>query len=143
MWISYTNETELNGYYLLIHPHCPYDYCSSEREQVNISLSHFNGADEQCNFNRAGTLCGTCKPGFSVSFGSSRCMKCGRLWPISLIMLAGVGGIVLVCALLFQNLMVAIGTINGILFYANIIGGNANIFFNDLPSLNFPSFIIT
>lgn len=57
-------------------------------------------------------------------------------------MFAGIGGIVLVCALLFLNLTVAIGTINSKLFYDNIISGNAKIFFNDLPSPNFPSFII-
>ena len=145
VWISYTNITTTKEYFLLIHPHCPYDYCLSEKEKVKISLSQINGDDEQCDLNRSGLLCGTCKPGFSVSFGSSRCIKCGRLWPLAvtgLILLAVIAGIGLVSALLFLNLTVAAGTINGILFYANIINGNASIFFNDLLTPSFPSVFI-
>ena len=136
--------TEPNDYYLLVHPRCPYDYCKTE--QVTISLSQPNGSNELCDFNRADTLCGVCLPGYSVSLGSSLCMKCyGKYWPLVLvgvILLEVIAGIAIVCVLLFLNMTVAIGTINGILFYANIVYGNASIFFNNLPPPSFPSVFI-
>ena len=143
-WINYTNTTtEPNDYYLLVHSRCPYDYCKTE--QVTISLSQPNGSNELCDFNRADTLCGACLPGYSVSFGSSRCMKCyGKYWPlvlVGIILLEVIAGIAIVCVLLFLNMTVAIGTLNGILFYANIVYGNASIFFNNL-STPFPSVFI-
>ena len=144
-WISYTNITGQNDYYLLTYSNCPYDFCKSETEQVVISLSNINDIDRQCDLNRAGVLCGACQLGYSVSFGSSRCIKCGKYWFIvllGLIVLAIIAGIALVGILLFLNVTVAIGTINGILFYANIINGNASIFFNDLPIPSFPSVFI-
>ena len=144
-WISYTNISRLEEYYLLIHQNCPYDYCLTKTTKINVSLGHANGVNKQCDFNRADTLCGACQPGFSVSFGSSRCIRCHKHWPrvlVGLILLAALAGIGLVCVLLFLNLTVAIGTINGILFYANIINGNASIFFKDLPSPSFPSVFI-
>ena len=144
-WINYTNTmTEPNDYYLLVHPRCPYDYCKTE--QVTISLSQPNGSNELCDFSRADILCGACLPGYSVSFGSSRCMKCyGKYWPLVLvgvILLEVIAGIAIVCVLLFLNMTVAIGTINGILFYANIVYGNSSIFFNNLPTPSFPSVFI-
>ena len=144
-WISYTNITGQNVYYLLTHSNCPYDFCKSETEQVVISLNNLNDINRQCDLNRAGVLCGVCQSGYSVSFGSSRCIKCGKHWFIALlglIVLAIIAGIALVGILLFLNVTVAIGTINGILFYANIINGNASIFFNDLPIPSFPSVFI-
>ena len=144
-WISYTNISRLEEYYLLIHQNCPYDYCLTKTTKINISLGHANGVNKQCDFNRADTLCGACQPGFSVSYGSSRCIRCHKHWPgvlVGLILLAALAGIGLVCVLLFLNLTVAIGTINGILFYANIINGNASIFFKDLSTPSFPSVFI-
>ena len=143
-WINYTNTmTEPNDYYLLVHPRCPYDYCKTE--QVTISLSQPNGSNELCDFSRADILCGACLPGYSVSFGSSQCMKChGKYWPlvlVGIILLEVIAGIAIVCVLLFLNMTVAIGTLNGILFYANIVYGNASIFFNNL-STPFPSVFI-
>ena len=145
-WISYTNITGQNDYYLLTHSNCPYDYCRSTTAQVSLSLDNLNDIDKKlCDLNRAGVLCGVCQSGYSVSFGSSHCIKCGKYWFImllGLIVLAIIAGIALVGILLFLNITVAIGTINGILFYANIINGNSSIFFNDLPIPSFPSVFI-
>ena len=141
-WVSNTTISELGESYLLIHPHCPYDYC---RQDVAVNLNQRNGADSQCAFQRRDTLCGACKSGYSLSFGSSQCIKCKSYWPvvlISIILLAVIAGIALVSALLYLELTVAIGTLNGIIFYANIINGNANIFFKQLRTPNFPSYFI-
>ena len=131
-WISYVSNTGNSSGYL-IHLHCPFDYCipSTSDHEIIINLNKLAGADAQCAYNRAGTLCGTCKPGFSLSFGSSRCILCSR-WHIyfSVILLAAfLAGIVLVTLLLMLNLTVAVGTLNGIIFYANIMGANSNILF--------------
>ena len=40
-----------------------------------------------------------------------------------------VSGILLVVSILVLNLTVAVGTLNGLIFYANIIGANTSIFF--------------
>ena len=86
-WISYMDQF---GY--IIHPHCPYDYCLPSTMKRTINLNMLNGSDEQCkefksslngsdtlcNFNRSGKLCGSCRPGYSLSFGTSECIKCSK-----------------------------------------------------------------
>ena len=76
---------------------------------------------------------------------SSRCIKCHKHWQVALvgiILLAIIAGIALVSLLLFLNLTVAIGTMNGVIFYANIINGNASIFFSNFPTYSSPSVFI-
>ena len=77
--------------------------------------------------NHTATLCGACKPGLSLSLGSSKCPKCPSYWPALFvaitvfIVLAGIG---LVILFLWLNITVAVGTLNGLLFYANIVAAN-------------------
>ena len=76
-------------------------------------------------------LCGTCQPGLSLSLGSSRCISCSAYWPANLagiLIVAFLAGIVLVALLLVLNLTVAIGTLNGIVFYANIVAVKSSTF---------------
>ena len=61
---------------------------------------------------------------------------------VGIILLAIIAGIALVSLLLFLNVTVAIGTMNGLLFYANIIYGNASIFFSNFPTYSSPSVFI-
>ena len=82
-----------------------------------------NNIDAQCNYNRSGLLCGKCKKGFSLVFGSSKCIKCSNS-NISLLISFALAGIVLVVFLLVLKLTVAVGTINGLIFYANIVSVN-------------------
>ena len=133
-WISNYNSTSTNlsGYNYLIYPHCPLDYCQPSTKKVYIDLNTENGSDAQCNFNRTGTLCGRCSPGLTLSLGSSRCIQCPSIWPLLFVVIliaAILAGIVLVSALLFLNLTVATGTINRIIFYANIVNANRSTFF--------------
>ena len=65
-----------------------------------------------------------CKPGFSSSFSNPRCIECPSNWykNFLLILIASVvGGVIIVIFMLALNLTVAIGTLNGILFYTNIV----------------------
>ena len=128
-WISYFNHTENSSGYL-IYLHCPFDYCSTSDHGITINLNEEDGADAQCAHNRAGILCGRCRPGFSLSLGSSHCISCLH-WHVNLpiiILAAIVAGIILVASLLVLNLTVAIGTPNGIIFYANIVAANQSTF---------------
>ena len=127
-WISYINETNLTGY--LVYPNCPFDYCLSTSPPVNVDLNQPNGADAQCAFARSSLLCGSCQPGLSLSLGSSRCLPCPSYWPALLIAIAIaaiLAGIALVTLLLLLNMTVAVGTLNGLIFYVNIVYANSNI----------------
>ena len=110
MWIGLSNYTNKTGF--VIHD-CPFDYCVEK--PVNISLRSSDNADEQCAYNRTATLCGMCKEGFSLVFGSSHCQECSVSY-ISLLILFTLACIALVTFIIFLNLTVATGTIHGLIF---------------------------
>ncbi len=125
-WISYINDTDLTGY--LVYPNCPFDYCLSTTQPVDLNQP--NGADAQCAFSWSSLLCGSCQPGLRVSLGSSRCLPCPSYWPALLIIItiaAILAGIALVTLLLVLNTTVAVGSLNGQIFYANVMYANKNI----------------
>ena len=129
-WISYTNETEPNGY--IVYSNCPFTYCLPPSSSPRIDLNIVDGADVQCNHNRRGTLCGACKESYSLSLGSTRCLECPPYWPaflVIIILFVILIGVAFVVAILFLNLTVAVGTINAIVFYVNIIDLQRSVFF--------------
>ena len=129
-WITYTSRGNISGY--VIHPNCPLDYCYPASVNIEINLSIQGGADAQCEYDRSGKLCGTCKPGLSLSLSSPHCLPCSRYWPILFVVIvlaALLLGIALVALMLILNLTVAAGTLNGLIFYANIVNANSNIYF--------------
>ena len=117
-WIRLDNETQT----LIIHPECVNDYCIS---RVPLSIS-VNNSDEQCNYNRTGVVCGGCSEGFSVVLSSSRCLQCSNNY-LALLVPFAFAGITLVFLLFVLNLTVSVGSINGLIFYANILAAS-NIF---------------
>ena len=125
VWISYVNRSNSSGY--LVYKYCPFDYCVPPNASEPINLNQPSGVDSQCALNRTGMLCGACKPGLSLSLGSSKCLKCPSYWPALFVVItvfAILAGIGLVVLLLWLNITVAIGTLNGLLFYANIVAAN-------------------
>ena len=60
--------------------------------------------------------------------GSNRCYYCNNNY-LSLIIVFILAGIVLVAFLLFFNMTVSVGSINGLLFYASIVKVNEFVFF--------------
>ena len=125
-WITFINDSKLPGY--LLYSHCPFDYCNSLN--ISIDLNQPNGADAQCAFNRSSLLCGSCQPGLSLSLGSPFCLQCPNNWPTLLAVItiaAVVAGIALVAILLVLNMTAAVGSLNGLIFYANIIHANKSI----------------
>ena len=132
-WIGYLDTTgtnTLNDYYL-IYPHCPLDYCLPPDVKVDINLTKIDGADSQCSNSRSGILCALCKPGFTLSLGGSRCIPCPvyDIYLTEILLIAPIGGIALIALMLVLKLTVDKGTLNGLTFYANIIGANSSIFF--------------
>ena len=121
-WVGYKQNNTSDG--LILHPHCPFDYCTPNK--LNMAV---DDSDEQCRNNRTGLLCGKCAQNFSLALGTNRCLQCSNdyLWIIVAFALAGVA---LVLLLLVLRLTVAVGTINGLVFYANIFAMNSATFFS-------------
>ena len=119
-WIGYNYENATQG--LILHPHCPFDYCIR-----NESFIVVDNASEQCSHGRTGNLCGECMPGLSLVLGSTRCFQCSNIH-LSLLVAFAFAGIVLVLVLFALKLTVAVGTINGLIFYANVVQVNAATF---------------
>jgi len=120
-WVGYDNFYDR----VILHPHCPFDYCKPAKDHITF---RFNNTDLQCENNRSGILCGECKSGLSLALGSSKCLQCTNLHLLLLLPFA-LAGIALVLLLLICKLTVAVGTINGLIFYANIVTVNHAIFF--------------
>lgn len=119
-WVGHD---EKKGY--LFHANCPYDYCTSPTDHNStINLRDRHGSDAQCAYGRSGLLCGACQPGFSLSMGTTHCIKCPSYWRAILLIniLVGVfSGLIILIILFGFNVTVATGTINGLIFYANIV----------------------
>jgi hypothetical protein len=89
-----------------------------------------------------------CRPGLSLklSLGSSRCIPCSENWHrdlIGIVVAAFIAGIALVIFLLALNMTVAVGTLNGILFHANIVAANANTYLLRFRTFNFATVLIS
>ena len=126
-WISYVNDSDVSGY--LTYPHCPFDYCLPPFPSVKISLNNVNGADAQCANKRSGILCSVCQSqqNLSLSLCNSHCIYCSDSWYLQMIaIIIGIllAGIVLVATVMLLNLTVASGSLNGLIFYANIVGAS-------------------
>ena len=118
-WIVANTQANNTKYLISV---CPMDYCLPYSSSVN--LLH---PDLQCQFNRTGILCSQCPHPLSMVFASSRCMKCTNVH-ILITIIVIVAGVVLVVLLYVLNLTVTNGTINGIIFYANIVSINDSVF---------------
>ena len=124
VWLSAASLEGNSTGAILAHKLCPFGYCLSS--WMNISLVQ---PDEQCDFNHSGILCGGCPPGFSLAIGSSRCLQCSDERYLSLLLAFIVAGIALVFLIKILDLTVAHGTVNGLIFYANVMWINHAIFF--------------
>ena len=111
-------------HHFITYKQCPSDYCHPSTTSVYIDFNNSHDSDAQCAVNRTGVLCGSCQPNLTLSLGSSHCIECPYLWPlvtVALLVGAILAGLALVAFILVLNLTVALGTLNGMIFYANII----------------------
>ena len=130
VWIgsdfNFMNQSQQNLQFsldLLISEYCPYNYCKLQ----SINLTN-DTTDTQCDYNRTGILCGACDKGLSVILGGPECFSCTNT-SLLLVPVFAVMGIALVIFLSLINLTVTQGTINGIIFYVNVIQINRAVYF--------------
>ena len=108
----------------------------------NVSFM-LNDTDPQCQQHKSSTLCGSCTTGYSLVLGFNECMECTTNYNMALIILFAFMGIALVVFLIVLNLTVSVGTINGLLFNANIIKLYQPVFLGNQISVPFFSQIIS
>ena len=119
VWIGYKNNSDC----LIVYQNCPFDYC-------NDNIIHFKvtSSNAQCLHNRSGLLCGQCVEGLSLMLGSNQCGQCTNDYLVLIIPFA-VAGIALVAFVIILNLTVSVGTINGLIFYVNVLKIYEQFFF--------------
>ena len=108
---------------IIVHNQCPFDYCRRGEYSVDLQIP-----DSVCSFNRTGLLCGECSGDLSITLGTSKCKQCSNNY-IAMLLIFGLAGVILVMFLTALNLSVTEGTINGLIFYANILHLNQMTFF--------------
>ena len=118
-WIGLPNTQKSS---ILLHPHCPFDYCQPDDTNISAESPH-----SQCQYQRSGVLCGSCREGLSMIFGSSECKSCSNVYltSISLFILLGIALVILLTLL---NMTVSVGSLNGLILFANILQANQSTF---------------
>ena len=122
---------------LIAHTHYPLDYCIAESHYIDLQEQ-----DQQCTFNRSGILCGRCKADFGLTLGNMRCKDNCLNYYLFLIVPFALAGVLLVFLLLKCKLTVSVGTINALIFYANIIHFNRTAFFPQRKTTFITRFIL-
>ena len=107
-----------------IHKYCPYDYCNEMNTSVDLRYP-----DTQCALNHSGILCGGCLPNLSLALGSNQCLPCSNNNHLTLLLFFIAAGFMLVIFLKLLDLTIAKGTINGLIFYANIVWAYQSVLF--------------
>ena len=108
---------------VLLSTNCPRMYCATANSGMNVSLTQL---DEQCQPGRTGVLCGQCRNGKSVLYNSHACTTCTN-WGILLLVPLLIAGPLLIALICCLNLTISVGSLNGFLFYMNIIAINRDI----------------
>ena len=111
IWLKYDEK------YLRVHSNCPFDYCQIFEKYISLTYP-----DDQCAHGRSGVLCGACQDNLSIALGGSKCLSCTSnytaVWLIVVFAIAGLG---LVALLLVCNITISSGTLNGLIFYVNVV----------------------
>ena len=89
---------------------------------ISVTFILTDDPAEACLGNRTGVLCGECKENYSVVFGSDTCYDhCTDVYLLTIPVYA-LAGLLLVFLLFALRITVATGAINGLIFYANVLG---------------------
>lgn len=104
------NDTDASFWYSLCL------YCIWNRVSVDL-----RSPDMQCSLNRRGFVCGRCRPNYSLQLGGNGCIRCDNNRFLSLLIVFVLLGILLVVFIKLLDLTVANGTVNGFIFYSNIV----------------------
>ena len=127
-WIAYDSTHNC----FVAQEGCPFDYCRTD----TVSFSATDPSP-QCALNRTGRLCGQCQPGLSLMLGSNACHHCTNMYLLLSLPVFFISGILFIGALIFFDITVASGRINGLLLYINAVKMNESVFFplNSKPVL--------
>ena len=136
VWIGVLGENNTDVYYW--HRYCPRDYCKNSQMSIDI-----NFPDKQCSSGRSGLLCGKCQTGYSLQLGGNKCIKCDNNYSLALLIVFAVLGILLVALIKLLNLTVTSATINGLIFYANVVWRNNAILFSLQDRQSIGYYVIT
>ena len=117
VWITDGNKTVTTS-------NCPYNYCN--RDEIIMTLED---PESQCNFNHSGTLCGRCQPGLSLA----QSLYCPNTH-LALLLPFALAGAVLVCFIKVIDLTISQGTLNGLVFFANIVKANEYLLYNEIQT---------
>ena len=109
-------------------PNCPAHLCRNEKDcWLNFSSDN---VDCLCLEHRTAMLCGACLQNYSLTLGSLKCSNCNSNNYLSLLLVFTLAGVALIASLLLLHITVADGTINGLIFYANLINIIKDIIFS-------------
>ena len=99
-------------------PNCPAHLCHNNKDNwLNFSSDN---VDFLCLEYCTAMMCGACLQNYSLTLSSLKCSKCNSNNYLSLLLVFALAGIALIASLLLLRMTVADGTINGLIFYANI-----------------------
>ena len=120
-WMAPANQSKYQGAMSWYYS-CPSRYCITEG---SFTFSD----DDICVNNRSGVLCGSCKMNTSLMLGGDVCGDCSDNAHLALLVVFVLAGILVVALIFLSQMTVASGTINGLIFYANILNSNRTVFF--------------
>ena len=103
---------------------CSPVYCNSIVTEYTLTDN-----DILCDNQHGGRACGGCIDDYGRVFGSNSCRKCSNAW-LATILIYAILGIILVVILYLLKLTVTMGTINGLIFFCNVMSINERLFFN-------------
>ena len=109
-WIGYDNTSKC-----VMYTRCPCRFCNPAMVSFNMT-----NTNPQCAGHRSGVLCGGCQEGLSIFLGTNNCGQCTSVY-LTLLVPMALAGVALVVLLITLNMTVSEGTINGLIFYANIV----------------------
>ena len=126
LWINIEEDE------IIYNEYCPHNYCKGGNKMIDLSKN----SNSQCDFNRAGRLCGQCNDSYNLAIGSSNCIHCQTNNNLALIIFLALTGFLLVFFIGILNVTVTEGKINGLIFYANMVWTYKDIFFMQVGGKN-------
>ena len=123
-WLGGTDKgNDTNG--IAYSRYCPIDYCNTTKVMIDLQ----NDPHAQCAFSHYGRLCGACQDNYSLAIGSSRCIYCPNNNGLSLLIFFAAAGFLLIAVICTLNLTITEGTVNGLIFYANVVWAYQHVLF--------------
>ena len=117
-WMKPILDENLTYQSFMWSPNCPAHLCRNDKDNwLNFSS---DSVDFLCLKYRTAMLCGACLLNYSLTLSSLKCSKCNSNNYLSLLLVFALAGVTLIASLLLLHMTVADGTINGLIFYANI-----------------------